>query len=116
MKNYYSEKIHDVLEYIKLRTHLVLTSKSISALENYITGYMMFGRWGFYKPELIYNEGDVDLNEFRFWTQGLPYIELSQGPRFSKFLLEKTGGDEEKAFNLFYELLEKFKEIKSNQT
>ena len=54
MKNYYSEKIHDVLGYIKLRTHLVLTSKSISALENYITGYMMFGRWGFYKPELIY--------------------------------------------------------------
>ena len=105
-------KIHYQLDYIRVRTHMVLTSKSISALEDYITGYMMFGGWGFYEPELIYDEGECDLNEFRFWIQDIPYIYLSQGPRFSKYLLEKTNGDEEKAFDLFYDLLDEFRRIK----
>lgn len=114
MKNYYSKKIHDTLDYIRLRTHLVLTSKSISSLENFITGYMMLGDWGFFDPKIIYNEGEADLNEFKFWIQGIPPISLSQGPRFSKFLLEKTNGDEEKAFDLFYEMLDEFRELKNH--
>ncbi|WP_353780275.1 hypothetical protein [Winogradskyella sp. 3972H.M.0a.05] len=111
MKVYNTNKIHEALELIRKRTHF-LTSKSVSALEDYLTGYMVFGKWGFYDWNLIYNEGDVDLNEFRFWIQGQKNIPLSQGPSFSKYLLDKCKGDEEQAFDLFYKLLDEFKELK----
>ncbi|WP_298892946.1 hypothetical protein [uncultured Psychroserpens sp.] len=110
----YTNKIHDVLELIRKRPYF-LTSKSISALENYIRGYMVFGKWGFYDHGLIYNEKDVNLNEFRFWIQGQSYIPLSQGPSCSEFLLDKCNNDEEKAFNLFFKLLDEFKELKRNE-
>lgn len=111
----YTTKIHDMLEYVRLRPNMWINKKSITSLEIFITGYMVLGEWGFEDWGKIYNEGEVDLNEFRFWIHGIPNIPLSQGPSFSQYLLDQSSGDEELAFDLFFDLLDKFKELKNSQ-
>ena len=106
----YTEKIFDVLELIRRRNNY-LSSKSIIALQDFINGYMTLGKWGIYDESLIYDENDVDFNEFLFWIQKIPFISATPGPYFAEFLLKKTD-DEYKAFDLFYELLDDFKKLK----
>lgn len=108
MKAIYTNKLHDRLDYIRLRTNLVLLSKSITALENYLSGYFNFFDWN--NPGLIYNPHDIDFQAFKWYLHDEPIIVLASGPQFSKYLLEKCAGDEERAFDLFYELLDQFRE------
>ena len=105
-------KIYENLEYIRMRPCVILTSKSITALENYLWGYWTYANKN-YSGDQIYNEGDPDFNEFKWWLSGQPNIPLSTGPRFYKLLLEQCENDEEKAFELFYEKLDEFKQIKT---
>lgn len=108
-----SRMIYDLLYHIRKRPHLWLTSKSISSLQDLITGYMIFGNKG-YTPEekTIYYEGDPDFDEFLYWINNEPFIPVHKGPPFSKYLLDKCSYDEEKAYNLFFDLLDEFKKIK----
>lgn len=105
-------KIYENLEYIRRRPLIVLTSKSITALENYLWGYWTYANKN-YSGDQIYNEGDPDFNEFKWWLSGQPNIRLSTGPRFYKLLLEQCENNEEKAFDLFYKKLDEFKKIKT---
>lgn len=104
-------KIYENLEYIRKRPLNALTSKSITALENYLWGYWLYANKN-YKGEQIYNEGDPDFNEFKWWLSGQPNIPLSTGPSFYKSLLEQCENDEEKAFDLFFVKLDEFKQLK----
>lgn len=113
----YTEKLYDVLELIRLRNYFV-TSKSIFALQDFINGYMTFGKFGIYEDahKLIYYENDLDFNEFLYWIQDIPFIPVSSGPSFANFLFEKADCDETKAFDLFFELLDEFKMKKKQQS
>lgn len=104
-------KIYENLEHIRTRPLLTLTSKSITALENYLWGYWTYANKN-YKGDQIYNEGEPDFNEFKWWLSGQPNIPLSNGPQFYRILLEKCENSEEKAFDLFFEKLEEFKLLK----
>lgn len=103
-------KLYEKLDYIRIRPLNVLTSKSITALENYLWGYWIYGTKGY--SDQVYNEGDPDFNEFKWWLSDQPNIPLSTGPRFYKSLLEKCDNNEEKAFDLFFEKLDEFKKMK----
>jgi len=103
-------KIYENLEHIKLRPLIALTSKSITALENYLWGYYIYGTKDY--SNQIYNQGDPDFNEFKWWLNGGIKVNMSSGPRFYKVLLDKCENDEEKAFDLFFEKLDEFKKIK----
>lgn len=105
--------IYDLLYHIQFRHKLWLTSKTISSLQDLITGYMIFGGIG-YTPEekIIYYEGDPDFDEFLYWINDQPFIPVHNGPRFREHLLEKCTGNEEKAYDLFFELLDEFKKQK----
>ena len=84
-------KIYENLEHIRIRPLIALTSKSITALENYLWGYWVYANKN-YSGEQIYNDGDPDFNEFKWWLSGQPNIPLSSGPRFHELLLEKWAG------------------------
>ena len=107
-------KIYENLEHIRIRPLIALTSKSITALENYLWGYWVYANKN-YSGEQIYNDGDPDFNEFKWWLSGQPNIPLSTGPRFHELLLEKCNNDEEKAFDLFFEKLNEFKQLNTKR-
>lgn len=117
MRVYDTEKVYDVLYIIKKRNYFV-TSKSIFALQDFINGYMVFGKFGIYEEahKLIYYEKDLDFNEFLYWIQDIPFLPVSNGPSFADFLFEKANRDEAKAFDLFYELLDEFKKLKKGNS
>lgn len=105
-----SYKIYEHLHHIRLRPTLFLISKSIIDLENYLRGYYLYARKDY--SEDIYNDGDPDFIEFRWWLVGEPKINMSNGPSYYLHLLEQCNNDEEKAFDLFFEKLDEFKELK----
>lgn len=99
-----SRKIHEVLDFIKRRPEICLTSKSITGLQNFINGYMQLGA-----SDDIYNPGEPTIDEFKYWMlnkdKGLSGI---QNP-YSRVLLKECNGDELKAFDKFFEYLDEFK-------
>lgn len=105
-------KIYEKLDHIRKRPLTALTSKSITALENFLWGYWIYGTKEY--SDQIYNLGDPDFNEFKWWLNGEPNIPLSTGPRFHHILLNECDGNEEKAFDLFFEKLDEFKKIKNS--
>lgn len=107
-------KIYENLGLIRRRWGFALSCKSIIALENYLWAYWVWGTRN-YDYESIYNEGDPDFNEFKYWLNDLPNIPLSTGPAFGKTLLEQTDNDPEKAFDLFFEKLDQYFEIKGSK-
>jgi hypothetical protein len=104
-----SRKIYEVLDFIKRRPEILLTSKSITGLQNFINGYMQLG-----VADDIYHPGEPRLDEFNYWIlnkdKGLTGI---QNP-YSRVLLKECNGDEFKAFDRFFEYLNEFK--KERQT
>ena len=113
MKIYDCQKIFDMLELIRIRDYW-LSCKSIFALQDFLNGFMVFGKHGIYEEthKLIYYENDIDFNEFLYWLQDIPFVAVSGGLAFADFLFKKANSDSEKAFDLFYELLETFKQTK----
>ncbi len=107
-------KIYENLGMIRRSWRTVLSCKSIIALENYLWGYRIWGTRN-YDYESIYNQGDPDFNEFKYWVNNKPNIPLSTGPSFGKILLKKSENDEEKAFNLFFEKLDEFFQLKGKE-
>ena len=112
--DFLADKIHHQLKGVRLRPHVYLNSKSITALEGMFIGYMAWGRWGFYYPELVYDKNDICLGAFSYWLQDEPIIAISSMYGFSKYLLDKCDNNEERAFDLFFERLDKFSSLHSD--
>jgi phosphoribosylanthranilate isomerase len=95
--------IYDVLFHIEI-IPFYIGKKSLSELAAYLTGF---------QTALIISEGSFDTKKF-FEDEFYDFVagklkEHAAGKHWLKTILNKTGDDEEKAFDLFFELLEEFK-------
>jgi len=95
-------KIYELLELIRRKPYF-LTSKSITSLQDFLNGYLIRGF------EDIYNSGDPDFGEFKYWILNKNKEIEGIGHPFSQVLLKEYAGDEEKAFEKFFVYLEEFK-------
>ncbi len=98
-----SRKIYEVLESMRTRPYLWLTSRSIISLQNFLNGYMQLGL-----GDDIYNPGEPNIDDFRYWLLERDKEHLPVGNPYSTFLLRECNGDEEKAFDRFFEYLREF--------
>ncbi|MFC0608991.1 hypothetical protein ACFFGQ_14710 [Rufibacter quisquiliarum] len=99
-----ANRIYEVLELIKSRPTLWLTSKTISSLQNFLNGYLLLG----FSVDL-YEPNQPDINEFSYWIYEQGKETGGKENIFLKVLKKECDGDEEKAFNKFFEYLEEFK-------
>ena len=65
---------------------------------------MMFGF-----AEDIYHDGEPDFDDFKYWILNKDERQLGVGNPYSTVLLYECNGDEEKAFDKFFEYLDEFK-------
>src|SRR5688572_22075424 len=100
MKIWDGRKMYEMLEMIRRTPKAWLTSKSISALQNFLSGYMVLG----FKDD-VYLPGEPTIDSFKDW------ILNKYDKQFGAFsaILEECNGDEEKAFDRFFENLVEFK-------
>jgi phosphoribosylanthranilate isomerase len=98
------KNIYEVLNPIKLRPGMYFGRKTIWGLQNYLFGF---------EDALKFSKADFDtrffFSEFESWALK-KLIGKSESPyRLVGVLLQKSGNDEEKAFDQYFELLEEFK-------
>ena len=98
------QNIYDVLFHIELMPDDYIGGKSLSALATYLSGFQM---------ALIIGEGKFDSKKF-FQDDFYNFVannlnNHSMGKHWLKLILSKTNNNEEKAFDLFFKLLEEFK-------
>ena len=99
-----SRKIYEVLDFVKRRPEIWLTSKSITGLQNFINGYMLLGA-----ADDIYHPGEPRIDEFIHWILDKDKgLSGNQNP-YSRVLLKVCNGDELKSFDKFFEYLDEFK-------
>ena len=98
-------KIYEMLDHIRRRPNQLLTTKSISALQNLLNGYLLVNH-----RDSIYFPGEPDFDEFisLILNRGNSY-RFGKGNPFSSTFLIECLGDEERAFDKFFELLDEFK-------
>ena len=96
-------KIYELLDLIKRRPDLLLTSKSISSLLNYINGYLAIP----YRNNM-YHQGEQDIEQFWNWIHNKVKPGSERCTMYSILLIE-CNGDEEKAFDKFFDYLDEFK-------
>lgn len=106
MKAVSSWKIYELLGLIEDKPHFFLTSKSITALQDFLTGY--FARR--IDDNETYHPGEPSLDNFKYWVLARRGPEGGIGSPYRSTLLPECEGDEEKAFYKFFELLREFKE------
>lgn len=99
-----SRKIYEVLDAMRQKPHLWLTTKSIIALQDFLNGYMQLGF-----ADDIYYPGEPNIDDFKYWILNRDQRELGVGNSYSTVLLHECNGNEEKAFDKFFEYLDKFK-------
>jgi hypothetical protein len=107
IKVIHSSKIYELLFAIERKSHIWISSKSITALENFIAGYLTLAG----NDNDIYYPDEPHYNEFIYWI----YIKNKKQNRFSfrsfpltKLLLSKNRLDEEKAFEMYFDELREF--------
>ena len=101
----HAKKIYEILDLIEKRPLIFLTSKSISALQDFLNGYLTLQR------DDLYNYNEPDFDEFKYWIlQKNDQLGGIQHP-FSRVLLADCNGDEVKAFEKFYFYLNEFKSL-----
>lgn len=97
-------KIYEILDLIKRRPEIWLTSKSITGLQNFINGYMQLGA-----NDDIYHPGEPKIDQFNYWIlEKDKGLSGNENP-YSRVLLKECTGDELKAFEKFFEYLDEFK-------
>jgi hypothetical protein len=101
-----SRKIYELLDLVKRRPEILLTSKSITALQNFLNGYMQLG---FGDGDEIYNLGEPRIDNFNDWILNKDKEESGVGNPYSRVLLKECNEDEAKAFDRFFEYLDEFK-------
>ncbi|KAA9324981.1 hypothetical protein [Adhaeribacter soli] len=98
-----ARKVYELLELVRQKPYF-LTSKSITALQDFLNGYMQLGF-----ADDIYNSGDPNFEEFKYWILNKDKeVEGTSNP-FSRVLLKECDGDEERAFEKFFVYLAEFK-------
>ena len=102
-------KIYEILNLIYRRWDILLTSKSISALQNYLNGYLQVNH-----GDNIYREGEPSIDEFKYFILSKDKRKLGLSNPYSTVLLNECNGNEEKAFEKFFEYLEAFKMEKNS--
>ena len=100
-----ARKIYEVLDSMRSKPYLWLTSKSITALQNFMNGYLQLG----YAND-IYNKDEPFIDEFKYWILSRDEDHSGVGNPYSDVLLRECDGDEEKAFDKFFECLDEFKQ------
>ncbi|HLM02061.1 MAG TPA: phosphoribosylanthranilate isomerase [Pyrinomonadaceae bacterium] len=98
------QNIYDVLFHIEIMPESYLGKKSLSLLASYLHGFhegVILSQGNFDTKQLLHEQFNA------FIQQKL--ISDSKGNGWLRDILDKTGGDEEKAFDLFFALLEEFK-------
>ena len=104
-KNYLIiQNIYDVLFHIQLMPEIYIGGKSLTSLATYLSGFQM---------ALIIGEGRFDnkhffQDEFYNFISGKLNYDVSE-KHWLKKVLEKSNNNEERAFDLFFALLEEFK-------
>ena len=94
-----------MLSLIQEKPTIYLTSKSISALQDFLNGYKI---WMVGNSE-AYNLDDPDFNHFKDLILNKSSIMSGVGFPFSSTLLKECNGDEERAFERFFEYLNEYK-------
>ncbi|MGB3694157.1 MAG: hypothetical protein WA999_15670 [Spirulinaceae cyanobacterium] len=97
--------IYDTLKEIQKRPPLYLGGRSIFRLESFLYGYFYVKK----KMGLPTTEGEKDFEEFHDWLQ--ERLRVKTNKSWSSILLFRSS-DESKALDLFFELLEEFKQRK----
>ena len=100
-----ARKIYEQLALIQKRPWLLLTSKSITALQNYLNGYTMW----IIGDRDAYHPGEPIFDDFKYWLLRKDDRAASLDNPYSKVLLRECEGNEEKAFDRFFEYLEVYK-------
>lgn len=94
---------YELLDYIRQRPAMYLSEKSITLLYGFLAGYN-FDKW----IETVKNT-NPPFGEFNNWVaMKLGFYESTSGWR--RMLLKVENGDEEKAFDRFFVLLDEFKQ------
>ena len=100
-----ARKIYELLSLIESKPLIFLTSKSITALQNFLNGYLILNLGN----DDLYKVNEPNLDDFKYWilsqNQELAGIQFP----YSRVLLEESKGDEEKAFEKFFIYLNEFK-------
>ncbi len=98
---------YDMLDAIGRRPAMYIDpSQSITALYNFIGGYLSGAGW-----KKVVSNTDPSYGEFNNWVaMKLNFYESTKGWR--RMLLERENDDEEKAFKRFFVLLEEFRNRK----
>ena len=97
-----THRVYDVLDAIR-RNHVHwLTSKSITALQNFLNGYM------FRVGEAHLDLGKPSFAEFPLWAL-LKHDSNAHQTEFDKALLPLASGDEERAFEQFFLWLDEYR-------
>ncbi|MBK0403564.1 hypothetical protein I5M27_11245 [Adhaeribacter sp. BT258] len=99
-----TEKLYEMLDLIRRKPNMWLTSKSITSLQDFLNGYLMV-RWN---DESLYNPGDSSFADFVLWILEKGEWKFTKHNVFSSILLDENNGDEEKGFDKFFEYLETF--------
>ncbi|MTI41397.1 hypothetical protein [Fulvivirga lutimaris] len=110
MKVISSNKIYEILEVIRRKPHFYLTSKSITSLQNFLNGYLLMA--GFSND--AYNSGDPKIDDFKYWILNKSSTQDGVGNPYSNTLLLECKGDEELAFERFFEYLDEFRKLKND--
>jgi hypothetical protein len=98
-----ARKIYEILNLIRRKPYLFLTSKSITALQNFLNGYQLLG----YADD-IYHSGEPDIHNFASLILSRDKESRGVGNPYTNVLLKECKGNEEAAFDNFFELLDQF--------
>jgi hypothetical protein len=102
----HARKVYEMLGSIQKKPTIFLTSKSITALQDFLNGYMTLGIGN----EDLSNAGDPDFPNFKYWFLHTTKQYGELGFPYKRVLLEECKGDEVKAFDRFFEYLEAYKQ------
>ncbi len=96
-----SNKIYDVLYLIEKHPERYLSSKTITALQDFLNGYLTGNPYPKDMPPF------ENFSGFLLITTGLEYTDNRN--LIARILLHESNGDELKAFNNFFKSLEDYK-------
>lgn len=101
--------VYDFFEKIRPRPALYVGKKSLSKIQAFFYGYLYAVRFN----DIDFDLGKFDSYSFHDWVaEKLGWYESTSG--WLNMILKEVDNDEEKAVDLFYELLEEFKLEKEN--
>ena len=102
IRTYDVKKAFDILELIKIFPERYLTENTINSLQDFLNGYLCGNP---------YPDDEPPFWNFNNWLLGQTKFQYEGGKKnlTSRILLHETKGDQDAAFLLFFEFLDKYK-------